>query len=524
MNPVNSVETLSILNHKCYVIKIMIKTASQYHSHTSYRRGSMGGHSLDWQNQPDVFKKYQGVIPISLPDEIPSLKKGLWSVLKELHIEKPSFRKMDMHDLSLILRLTCTLTAKARHGTEDFFFRSAASAGALYPTEIYVATREVTGLDNGLYHFAIRGHGLFPVRGHDISEHFAALINPPIKKLPIITFFFTAIFFRSSWKYRDRAYRYHLLDTGHVIENLDLGLKAMKIPFTLSYDFDDAGINQLLGVDDSKEVCLAVGHIPGLDDVDDSDMEEVKPVPDNILKASTVSIKETDYPAIREIHRAGYMYKAKGHADTDLPETPALIKRSWRMLADQPLNADYTEYPECLFKRRSGRNFMNEAIKKNSLLSLLDSLCLDEREMPEDSIRHPLLTVSFLAGNIESLDPGLYTLDMIKKRFGMISSGNLTADMARACLDQEWLRNAGVHFLFISDLTLIDRIYGPRAYRYSMMAAGRMGQRIYIAATSMGLGCCGIGAFYDNETAGLIGLDRDSRLLYLVAVGRLKSR
>ena len=95
--------------------------------------------------------------------------------------------------------------------------------------------------------------------------------------------------------------------------------------------------------------------------------------------------------------------------------------------------------------------------------------------------------------------------------------------MAGVCLDQAWLTNSSVHFLFLTNLKLIERAWGPRGYRYAMMAAGRMGERIYVAATSLGLGCCGIGAFYDNEAAELIGLNRESRLLYLVAVGRIKS-
>jgi nitroreductase len=55
-----------------------------------------------------------------------------------------------------------------------------------------------------------------------------------------------------------------------------------------------------------------------------------------------------------------------------------------------------------------------------------------------------------------------------------------------------------------------------------MMSAGRLGQRLYLAATALGLGCCGIGAFCDWEAADLLGLNRSSRLLYLVAVGKVK--
>jgi nitroreductase len=55
------------------------------------------------------------------------------------------------------------------------------------------------------------------------------------------------------------------------------------------------------------------------------------------------------------------------------------------------------------------------------------------------------------------------------------------------------------------------------------MTAGRLGERIYIAATAMGLGCCGIGAFYDSEAVELLDLPSPTRLLYLVAVGAVKS-
>jgi SagB-type dehydrogenase family enzyme len=499
----------------------MIKTAFQYHEQTSYERGKIGGHYLDWYNQPTVFKEYHDIAPVPLPEEIPSFKKSLSSVLKETDID-PTYRKIDINNLSLILRLTYTITAKTRQGRGEFYYRSAASAGALYPTEIYVATRGIKGIGDGLYHYAIHRHGLSPLRSGDFAECIRGLVFSSAGKLPTLTFIFTAIFFRSSWKYRDRAYRYHLLDTGHVIENLGLALKAMKLPYYLSYEFIDNGINNLIGLDDEKEACLALVSIPGLDNVTDSEIRDIEALPDDNLKASIVSKKEIDYPAIHEIHRAGYMHEAKDYLEPDIQKSPSLIPETWYNLAGLLSITEKIEYPGCLFKRRSSRNFINQAISKNTFFSLLDYLCVDENNMPERTIRHQSLTVGFLAGNIESIDSGLYVLDAMKKRFGMVTNGNFIGKMTRACLDQDWLRNAGVHFLFICDLNLIDMTYGPRGYRHVLMKAGRLGESIYIASTSLGLGCCGIGAFYDDEAADLIGLNRDSRLMYLVAVGKVK--
>ena len=55
-----------------------------------------------------------------------------------------------------------------------------------------------------------------------------------------------------------------------------------------------------------------------------------------------------------------------------------------------------------------------------------------------------------------------------------------------------------------------------------MLTAGRLGQRLYVAAEALGMGCCGIGALYDGEAMEMLGLNQSSRLLYLVGVGNIK--
>jgi nitroreductase len=94
--------------------------------------------------------------------------------------------------------------------------------------------------------------------------------------------------------------------------------------------------------------------------------------------------------------------------------------------------------------------------------------------------------------------------------------------MTHICLDQEWLRNASVHFVFLTNLAVIQDLWGLRGYRYAMINAGGLGQAIYLCATSMGLGCCGIGALFDWEARELLQLNDESVLLYLVAAGHVK--
>ena len=501
----------------------MITTASQYHQYTSYERNRMGGHYLDWQNQPVVRKDYPGIEPVPLPGKEILPEGSIFSILKDSGPGKTA-RLLDIGDLSQILRLTHTLTAKANYSGQDFYYRSAASAGALYPPEIYTAIRGIEGLDDGLYYYSLDNHALFPLRIENLSEYIAYITIPPPQNVPIMAFFFTAIFFRSAWKYQDRAYRYHLLDTGHVIENLVIAMKALRLPLNLSYDFDDMRVNHLLGLDEMKEVSLAIAHLPGSESISSPGDREIDTLSRDIRNASVVSGREMDYKSIREVHQAGGKAVSIEYSESEIMSSLGLPPATWQEISETPPRPGHIGYPECLFRRRSSRNFIRQPLDRESLFALLDTLCEDGIDDQAGESRYAKsLSVGFLADNIEGVPPGLYLLDTMGRRIGLIKEGSFIDWMAGVCLDQAWLAHSAIHFLFLSNLALLDRIWGPRGYRYAMMTAGRMGERIYVAATSMGLGCCGIGALYDNEASELIGLNRDSHLLYLVAVGKIKS-
>jgi SagB-type dehydrogenase family enzyme len=115
-------------------------------------------------------------------------------------------------------------------------------------------------------------------------------------------------------------------------------------------------------------------------------------------------------------------------------------------------------------------------------------------------------------------------MDPESKRLGLLEKGLFIEPMARACLDQMWLKQAALHLLFITDLSDVDRWWGARGYRYAMVEAGRLGQQAYLAATAIGWGACGIGAIYDREAAELLNLSGSEALLYLVGIGPVRAR
>jgi len=499
-----------------------IKTGAQYHDHSSYDRHRMTGHMLDWSNQPTVFKKYEGIDPLLLPKDVPLPEKRLSHILKQTDVAGEA-EEVTIEDLSRILLVTNGLTARARYADGDFYLRSAASAGALYPTEIYVTAGAIRGLENGLYHFAVRPHGLHPLRKEGTQTCVLRILPDGDIGSPVMTFLFTAIFFRSAWKYRDRAYRYHLLDTGHVAENLILALMALGLPYRVHDDFQDEVVDRFLGLDPQREVTLAAISVPGPSVGREKGPAEIPPLPGKIGEACRVAGLEKDYPVIGEIHRAGARPGSIRLPPQEVRHETGLSFQSLDPLDRALVWPEIMDVGEAVLQRRSRRNFVRSPLSQEAMMPLVDALCRADPGKPgREDFGVPMPHAGFLALAVEGLAPGFYGIDTVQKKYGMIVPGDLGEDMARICLDQSWLKNAGAHFLFLADFDLLDRRWGARAYRYAMLAAGRLGERLYLATTAMGLGCCGIGAFYDREAARLLGLEGGMRLLYLTAVGVVK--
>jgi SagB-type dehydrogenase family enzyme len=196
---------------------------------------------------------------------------------------------------------------------------------------------------------------------------------------------------------------------------------------------------------------------------------------------------------------------------------------TWKKI--QPLKKwpETVSYAQSVFSRRSKRNFIKKPLPNEYMTAVLEALSAKGPNGPPGTEHyHSSLSIGFIAERVDGFDSGVYLLDALSASYGMIKPGLFMEKMAHICLDQAWLAGASIHFLFMTNLKLLDRRWGARGYRYAMMSAGRLGERLYLCATAMGIGCCGIGAFYDPEASALLSLNDESRLLYLVALGQVK--
>src|SRR5712692_5122440 len=139
-----------------------ISVALAYHEATkhSYTSVRSDAHFLDWSNRPIPYKIYPGTGTLALPRDL-SLPQV--STLRALRRRSDSQKPLDLETVTRLLFCADGLTRRANVGGEDYHFRAAASAGALYPVELYLAAGEKEGLERGLYHFLpgdLKLHGL----------------------------------------------------------------------------------------------------------------------------------------------------------------------------------------------------------------------------------------------------------------------------------------------------------------------------------------------------------------------------
>jgi len=486
-----------------------MESITHYHDSTSYDRLRMRGGYLDWSNQPEPYKIYEECERIPLPRDIGFPPQDLWEVM-EAKAEREGLLPWDMETIARILVLTCSVTARAKYSAGEFHYRSTPSAGALYPTELYLCTTGQGPIPPGLYFYELASHSLSVLKPLPKEEGDGRIL-----------FFVTGRFFRSAWKYADRAYRYVLLDAGHLLENLHLALNSMKLAHSIRYDFPDKEINEFLGLDPGKEVALAIVEL-GAQMGERFRLPEGSRLTEKVPRAREICLREEVPPLIIRAHELTSFFKAARVEGAEMWEKLGLAVRGQTWLRGHPSRPKGPKYADVLWSRRSRRAYFLRELGQEALEAVARGLEIPDE--PSELDPRKVIAVGALVSRVQGLEPGFYLKGKEQGSLYLVLGGDLSPQMARVCLEQEWMAGSAVQFLFMANIRYMEDTFGPRSYRYAMLLSGRVGQRIYLSATALGLGACGVGAFYDDEARRLLGLNEDSRLLYVVTLGQTRGK
>ena len=491
----------------------LLVSAARYHVRTSHVRHRISPHSLDFSRYPQPFKRYEYLDETQMVRDAAAEDLSVCGALGRI---RPKICPVEFKKICSILSLGYGVTLADR--SRGIFFRSAPSAGGLYPCQLYLSVTDMPDIETGLYYCdTVQGLlGKINSRSLDMKKilpgqgHAGAYL------------IITGVFYHSAWKYRERAFRYLLLDAGHLTESVMLAAKAEGIGALAGYDFDDRQLLQGLDLDVSCEVplaCILLGQGNARDDVPDTQ-------PFQPARPMLEPFAPVKYEILEKAFKSGSAIVQSREKD----ENPRVFQHRPSQIIPIPAS-DFcpgVSFARAATNRRSRRNFIVNELPCSVWAAFFRQVFSDifSAHIPEETAAAAknFLVPAMICQNLEGLADGLYTFSSDGSQLACMHSGSQADALARVCLDQAWISRAAVNFLFLADIDAVESALGSRGYRYVMMHAGRAGQRIYLAAEAFGLGCCGVGAMYDTEAAELLALKTGSVLLYAVAAGPVKKK
>jgi SagB-type dehydrogenase family enzyme len=237
------------------------KVGDRFQQETKYSRNSVGK-DFELITKPDMYKTYPNSKKIKLNKPNILTKKCLNDVLmNRKSIRDFSEKSVNIQELSYLLWASTGIQRKEF----GYDYRTAPSAGALYPIETYLIINNVEDMPKGVYHYLIKDHSLEELKlGGYYFEIAKATLDQEMCATAGIVFIWTAIFNRSKCKYGQRAYRYIYLDAGHIAQNLILASTSLNLGSCPIAAFYDEEVNNIICVDGVEESVLymcVVGNI-----------------------------------------------------------------------------------------------------------------------------------------------------------------------------------------------------------------------------------------------------------------------
>ena len=420
---------------------------NQYHLQTkhSYMSIRANAHYMDWSNQPQVFKVY--------PD---SYKK----IALDSSINNHKF-----------IHFIAGITAKKSYPGAEYFLRVNPSAGALYPNEIYFQARDEDGFEDGIYHYE-NSTSSFTLLQEIKDDGIEPYLNISQKQNGFI-FLISTPYYRSSWKYRNRAFRYCLLDSGHLLGSLEASTYLFKEQYKIFYDFDKLSLNTMFNFQEEEfflSACLLTSSTNEKADALKMQLPYVNPTGTYEQNDLIIDAYESSLKLINK-------QPNKNHPD---------------------FNFHKEVFESAVLQRRSIREFHQQSIKKEEFLTVLKIL---NQPIPSDCDEE--VDIYCVINRVQGMKLGVYKDD------GYIKEGDFKDKAGYLCLEQILGRDSAVTFFLISK---------SKNYQAMYQKAGIIGHRLYVTSSYLNLGCTGIGAYYDDDVLDFLEL-KDSMVLYALAIG-----
>lgn len=426
-----------------------------------------GYRPMEPRRRPPPFKEYDLDV-VALPPPAPlTLPAG-----EALSGSAAEERRLDAVLLStLLFRSAGVVRTRDTPAFGTVYFRAAGSAGNLHPLEVYVVARQIDGIDDAVYHYDGRVHGL---------RRLAAA--PPGGPAALVV---TGVPWRTAWKYTERGFRHLYWDAGTMLSHTLAVAEATGQAARVLVGFVDEDVRALVGADGTHELPLAVVALG---------RGEPALAPADSPATGRLAADPVTFPLITATQRAG-----------DLPDGAAV--RAWR-LGGEPERAAAVSPPateitlDAVFDRRgSTREFRVDSGAPEELLHW--GLAAAARPVPADFLEPGTTALSHrvIVHAVAGVDPGAYL--WLGDRFEAVERGDLRGRARSLCLNQA-LAGDGAYTVFHgADLDLLYFL-GSRGYRALQLEAGIVEGRLHLAAFALRHGATGL-TFFDDDVREFFG-------------------
>jgi SagB-type dehydrogenase family enzyme len=527
-----------------------------YHRTSTHRvdRFAPGPGYLDWANQPDPFRTYEGAPVVALPlaDEGASPS---WDAVHRPGAAVP--RPLDRTSLGAFLELSLGLTAWKQSGRARWPLRANPSSGNLHPTEGYVLMSGAPGVPAGLYHYSSRDHVL--ERRWTPAPSDAASAS---RVLPQGGFLFglSSVHWREAWKYGVRAFRYCQHDAGHALAAARYAAAVLGWSARLLEAPGDADVAALLGLDRDRDF----GQLASFDREHPDALVLVAP-PEEVEeqgrgveaaldalalllrggewagRPNRLSPEHVAWPEIEAVAEATRKPRTRAAASAGEPRVDGLG-------ADEPPGGQRDREINAVRLVRQRRSAVamdgTTALSSGAFLSMLDRLRPRPRVPPWDLLPWtPRVHPVFFVHRVEGLAPGLYVFERRaglhetllaalrpsfrwerpavsppERRLYLLEEGDARSFARFASCHQEIASDSAFSLAMLAELGSLAET--PWLYRRLFWETGVLGQALYLEAEASGVRSTGIGCYFDEAVHEVLGLESAAfRDLYHFTVG-----
>jgi len=479
----------------------LFNSAREYHEKTKYSFDDVKSIYQEYvvDKKINSVKTYQGKTFIKFPDDFPSQPQNLIESYQISATFNQFFRmngeKISIEKLTQLLFLTNGVSQIKEYANKKIYFRTSPSAGALYPIEIYLIVNKVDNLEKGLYYFNPIENGLYQLAKKDFSKQINEVTfhQKVFERVPLILLF-TYIYQRNFWKYKERAFRYALLDAGYLLENLALAAASLDLKANIIGDFIDIDINMLLKLDSEDEVTVMMAGVGNSSNVLDEDEYEFG-----------MLLPEDDYIGRKHRNLIKGIYQNSSHyrpgdgltnVNVKLPfsKKPPQLQSQFELISLPNVRKKIEKTTqEVIGHRRSCHNFLRVAIAAEELSTFLYYL----KSTPV-LYNFPAYQTYLVVSEVENLANGIYRYYPQNHQLEYLKRGTFRGDISYLTQAQDAVFNCSVSFFFSVDFEVIN-LFSNRGYRYAHLNVGMLSENIYLTATALGLGARGIGNYFDDN-------------------------